>query len=126
MILKCFDYSEFSGQPNAWSVKKFLLNDKVNLLVGKNASGKSRTLDRINWLGNMLTGLSPRSMDMVDAASFSVEYNDISDDYFYTLKTQNLQIISEELSISNGNKTNTVLKRKWRGRYPVFWNERKC
>jgi hypothetical protein len=65
MILKKFDYNEFEGQPNSWALKDFYLNDKVNLLVRKNATGKSRTVDKISALSGMLIGydISKLSVD---------------------------------------------------------------
>ncbi|MDR1553026.1 MAG: hypothetical protein LBS69_06145, partial [Prevotellaceae bacterium] len=46
MILQRFKYSEFSGQPQEWRLEEFSL-EKVNLLVGKNATGKTHTISAI-------------------------------------------------------------------------------
>jgi energy-coupling factor transporter ATP-binding protein EcfA2 len=48
-------YSEFKGQLNSWSLDEWQLN-KINLIVGKNASGKTRTLNIINGVGSILSG----------------------------------------------------------------------
>lgn len=44
--LKCLSYSERKGDPDAWSIEDLSLHD-VNLIVGRNASGKTRTLNVI-------------------------------------------------------------------------------
>ncbi|TVS17496.1 MAG: ATP-binding protein [Planctomycetaceae bacterium] len=47
MRLKLLEYSEHLGEPDEWTVEGLTLGN-VNLLVGKNASGKSRILNIIH------------------------------------------------------------------------------
>ncbi|NPD47600.1 AAA family ATPase [Lentimicrobium sp. S6] len=54
MILEKFSYSEYQSLPRHWEVKEFKLG-KVNLFVGSNASGKTRTLNVISGLAKVLT-----------------------------------------------------------------------
>ena len=44
MILKSLNYAQYEGQPKQWRLLHLELGN-INLLVGKNASGKSRTLN---------------------------------------------------------------------------------
>ena len=54
MTLKEFSYSEFdSKSPRHWELENFALNN-INLFVGDNASGKSRTLKYIFLLSRIL------------------------------------------------------------------------
>jgi predicted ATPase len=53
MILNKIDYQEFEGESNSWSLKNVEL-EKINLFVGKNATGKTRTINAISHIGNLL------------------------------------------------------------------------
>jgi energy-coupling factor transporter ATP-binding protein EcfA2 len=99
MILQKFEYSEFDGQPNAWTLKDFSLHEKVNLLVGKNATGKSRTIDSMFALSNLLIGQQYVSYEIIDSARFSASFKENSIDYQYTMETKNRYIVSEKLVI---------------------------
>jgi recombinational DNA repair ATPase RecF len=55
MILNSIKYSEFPSTGRAWYLDDFMLGS-VNLLVGKNASGKTRTISLINALANLVCG----------------------------------------------------------------------
>ncbi len=57
MILKKLYYKEYEGTFQFWELQEFQLNN-INLIVGNNASGKSRTLNVIYGLARML--LSPK------------------------------------------------------------------
>ena len=49
MRLKSLRYSQFQNDPREWGFDELVLQD-VNLIVGKNAVGKSKTLSVINGL----------------------------------------------------------------------------
>lgn len=55
MKLVAWDYGQFEGTPREWKVEGILLGP-VNLLVGSNASGKTRTLNVISVLAKLLAG----------------------------------------------------------------------
>lgn len=57
MILRKFSYKEFENTTRYWELKEFILNE-INLIVGNNSSGKTRTLNVINAFANLL--LSPK------------------------------------------------------------------
>ncbi len=57
MYLKSVKYSEYEDDTRAWFLEGLSLGAK-NLIVGKNASGKTRTLNVISALANLLVGLS--------------------------------------------------------------------
>lgn len=58
MKLKTLSYSQFKGKPREWVLDEIQLQD-TNLLVGKNASGKSKTIAVIRSLGMLLAGEIP-------------------------------------------------------------------
>jgi len=55
MKLKTLNYAQFEGQPKQWRLSGLSLGN-VNLLVGRNATGKSRTLSIIKGLAMLLSG----------------------------------------------------------------------
>jgi predicted ATPase len=74
--------------------------EKVNLLVGQNATGKTRTITVISWLANMFAGLQPQ---LLSSGNYTVEFSDNNNDiYQYLLKIEQYKIMSEQL-ILNGD-----------------------
>jgi predicted ATPase len=99
MIIKKLKYSEFDGMPNAWSLDEFELDPKVNLLVGKNATGKTNTLKRLEWLGTMFTG---QQSHLFHSQNYHVIFSDGQDaDYHYTLEVKDKKVENESLSLNN-------------------------
>jgi hypothetical protein len=98
MILKKIEYSEFEGKPNVWMFGEVAL-EKVNLLVGQNATGKTRTITVISWLANMLAGLQPQ---LLISGNYIVEFSDSNDIYQYFLKIEQHKVLFEKL-ILNGD-----------------------
>ena len=69
----------------------------INLVVGKNASGKSNTISVVDTLADLIAGLHT-PMDLVyDTASFDVKFRNIDDTYKYVVEFKNGTIIKEEL-----------------------------
>ncbi|MCP4109797.1 MAG: ATP-binding protein [Desulfobacteraceae bacterium] len=65
MQLKEIKFSRFKGQTNEWSVggrpqkgefEQWLSFERITLITGKNASGKSRTIDAIRHIADLLSG----------------------------------------------------------------------
>ncbi|MDR3000895.1 MAG: ABC transporter ATP-binding protein [Fibromonadaceae bacterium] len=101
MILQKFDYFEFANEPKAWSLNGMVLGS-VNLVVGKNATGKTKTLTKIARLGNILAG-----KPLPESANYDVEFSDGVDIYKCKLNISHRKIQSEEFC---GNKEKFV---KW-------------
>jgi len=55
MQLESITYAQFEGKPEKWSITDFSFGN-INLIVGKNATGKSRTLNVIAGLGKLVSG----------------------------------------------------------------------
>jgi hypothetical protein len=100
MVLQKFNYSEFTGTPNSWSLDGLVL-ENINLLVGKNASGKTNTLTRIAWFGNMLAGRQPQ---LLISGNYDVEFNHDNSIYRYKLNILSHKVEYEELVINDERK----------------------
>ena len=99
MILQKFNYFEFADKPNSWSLDGMIL-ENINLLVGKNATGKTNALTKISWLGNMLAGTQPQ---LLNSGNYDTEFTNGSDVYQYKLNLSLQKVEYEELVI-NGDK----------------------
>jgi AAA15 family ATPase/GTPase len=59
ITLRSIEYFENEGTATEWKLKKSFF-DKINLIVGRNASGKTRLVNIINGLSVLLTnGVRP-------------------------------------------------------------------
>jgi hypothetical protein len=119
MVLSQFYFKEFTSLPNTWVLNEFYFNDKVNLLVGKNATGKTRTIDRISALAGMLIGQQQLSLEVINSANFEVSFTNNHDVYIYSLATRNRNIVSEIFSINDVMK----LKRFKDGSGTLYYEE---
>lgn len=97
MVLKKFSYSEFDG---TWSLNDLNL-EKINLLVGKNATGKTNTLDRIRCLAELISG---RRTNLPISAVFSVVLSSDEGEYSYDLCIENGKVVNEMLSVGKDKK----------------------
>jgi hypothetical protein len=118
MILQKIDYHEFDGQLNHWALKPFELG-RINLLVGKNATGKTNTITKITWLGNMLAGLQPL---LLDSGNYYAEFVDAHDVYKYYLNISMQNVVSEKLVINDDEQ----LIRSPDGTGEIYAKELKC
>jgi energy-coupling factor transporter ATP-binding protein EcfA2 len=112
MFLKVIKYAEFKNRPEEWFVEDFILG-KINLIVGKNASGKTRSLNIIGNLANLVSG--DRKMDFT-SGDYSVNFDDDGNNIEYKLAYENKNIIAESF-ISNGK---TLLDRGLGGKGTIF------
>jgi len=106
MRLVSIKYSEFPGTPSEWSISEFSLT-KINLLVGKNAAGKTRTLRVINGLAALISGkLQPTLLSSYYYAVFEDETNDST--FVYELSVENRKVSKECLTVNGKVKIDIV------------------
>jgi ABC-type cobalamin/Fe3+-siderophores transport system ATPase subunit len=101
MKLKSIKFVESEGTPQEWILEEFLLMD-TNLIVGKNASGKTRTLHIIRALANMLSG---GPVSTLSGGRYDAEF--IQDDgtrFAYKLTYGPSGVTMEEFSINEDVK----------------------
>jgi len=115
MILRKFNYFEFADKPNSWALDGMIL-ENINLLVGKNATGKTNTLTKIAWLGNMLVGTQPQ---LLNSGNYDVEFSDKENNYQYKLNISLQRVEYEELIINEEKK----FKRESNGQGKIFSNQ---
>jgi len=97
MRLKSIKFSEFEGQPNEWGFD--CTWGDINLVVGRNATGKTRMLNVISDLTELLAGQSkiiPRDINV------NALFQDGEQSIEYSVKIQQWQIVHEKLM--EGNK----------------------
>ncbi|MFA5791670.1 MAG: AAA family ATPase [Candidatus Paceibacterota bacterium] len=93
MILESIKYAEFKGTNKEWSLTHPNLG-KVNLIVGKNASGKTRTVNIISSLSNLLSGKVKPNLQSSD---YNVVFKDKGVDIQYKFIIAESKVVSEEL-----------------------------
>src|SRR5579871_4222983 len=94
MRLASITYSELVGTPHEWYIERFDLG-KVNLLVGKNATGKSRALNIINALAQLFAG---DRKHVLMAGSYDVVFVNSGEPYHYELRYDNNVVNHEQLA----------------------------
>jgi len=118
MSLIEFSYSEFEGQPKHWSFSHATFSD-INLIVGKNSSGKSRLLSVINSFAQLLSG---KRVVPFESCDFIVIIDLNGKRFSYELKFKDSEIYSEILKVDDEDK----LTRKKDGSGRIFYeNENK-
>ena len=55
MFISYLEYVQWENEPNLWRLEECTL-DTINLIVGKNASGKTMALNTVGNLGRLLAG----------------------------------------------------------------------
>lgn len=96
MNLSTFQYSELEGTPQAWALDTCSFAHKT-LLVGKNASGKSRTLSVIFGLAKILAGLAPP----LKSGTYNSTFRDDEKEYSYHCMCKDNSVIAEVLRIDS-------------------------
>jgi len=100
MFIRYIEYTQWEDQPKSWKLEGCTL-DNINLLVGKNASGKSMTLNIINNLGHLLAG----ERKLFGSSNYKVaEFEKQDTKITYVLDCEMRKVIIEKLSIDGINK----------------------
>ena len=93
MKLISIQYSQDKGVPHAWHLEGCTFNT-INLIVGKNATGKTKTIKVIALLADLLIG---KKHPTVLNISFKVEFEDQGQKIIYELSTQDNKVTFESL-----------------------------
>ena len=112
MILKKFEFTEKSEENITWKIKNLNLGNK-NLIVGKNAVGKTRTLVFILDFVKLLFA-SP--LLRKGTFEWKVVFDDNGNNIEYYIKLKNDKIIEEILKRNNEN----FLKRNENGDCSIY------
>lgn len=106
MLLESIRYAEYEGTRREWKLEEFAL-DAINLIVGKNATGKSRILNIIGNLANLLCGY--RKMEYL-SGNFEVKFDNFGNKIEYVLKYERSKILREKLTINSKTRLNRTAK----------------
>lgn len=116
MIITNYSFKEtisHDGRQSFWEIKD-LQFDKLNLIVGKNASGKTKTIDSLKHLSEILSG---RINGLINFNEWKIELTSDEDKFNYKLKIRDGIIEYEELIHNNETK----IKREKSGIGEIFY-----
>lgn len=127
MILKSLKYTRFEGEPRQWKLigkgDQFAEFGNLNLLVGKNASGKSRTLTVIRNIADLFAGRTIVSDASYPSERFELVFGNESQTYEYCLSYKKREIEGEIL-IHNGKEVLNFSKGTINGENMSFENDK--
>jgi energy-coupling factor transporter ATP-binding protein EcfA2 len=115
MKLISLNYAQFEGQSRQWRLSDLSLGN-VNLLVGKNASGKTRTLNVILGLARLL---SPTTKLSFISGNYDAKFDNNGKILNYILHFEQTKIISEKF-ILEGKE----LLKRGEGGIGTIWAEK--
>ncbi len=105
MKLQSLEYVEFEGKPKEWKLEGLSLRP-INLLVGKNATGKTRALNIISNLAKLLSGeikLTSPSGDYT-SGDYTAKFEHDRKKLRYVLKYADAKVVREQLTIDGEQK----------------------
>jgi len=112
MYLQSFTFRENAGQNIEWLIDNVNLGE-INLVVGKNSSGKTRTLNALSDLVGMLTGLGTSASGPVSyELLFRNKQNLMRYELEYDLETIQMErlFVGEELVLERAEGGNGIVK----------------
>ncbi|WP_426781086.1 AAA family ATPase [Pseudomonas syringae] len=100
MFIKSLEYSEAPGDPRSWKVTGLDFGN-INLIVGKNASGKSRVISALFGLAQIVSGrIPPRFSSGKWKVIFERTKGQIVEEQLYALELSAGKVVSEAMSIA--------------------------
>jgi ABC-type multidrug transport system ATPase subunit len=112
MYLRTFSFRENAGKKTEWLIDNVSLGE-INLVVGKNSSGKTRTLNALSDLVSMLTGKGTSATGPVSyELLFRNADNLMKYELEYDLETIQMErlYVGDELVLERGESGNGVIK----------------
>lgn len=111
MIIKGIKYDRYPDMPREWRIvgkddsenEDYAYFGNLNLLIGKNATGKSRSLRAINELANLISGRQLVKESTYHTQRFDVLFEDEGKEYRYFLYFKEKEII-DEILYENGKE----------------------
>lgn len=115
MRVETLNYSQYTGKPDVWTLEQLTLGN-VNLLVGKNASGKTRALNVLKNLAERLSGKGP---ELFSEGDFDITFNDNGTPLRYTLTCHEGNVVTEKFARAG----RVLLDRSTGGKGHIFAEE---
>ncbi len=111
MKLVKVNYYENKDNPNYWEIQDVLLNEQFNLIIGKNATGKTRFKSVLTGISGMLSGKRELSNGYFD-------FNFID----YELQSYNykLDLLDKKVTLEEFEKNNKILLKRNSEKTTIF------
>lgn len=120
MKLDSFEYVSNKGLPNEWRVEECRLS-QVNLIVGKNASGKSRIVKSIHLLSQLLSDDNIEAHNDEWHLYFDIDRPESKTEYI--LKIEKGLVVQEKLIMYGEGNEPLLLERDRSGEGTIFAKE---
>lgn len=108
MLLQSIKYTRLSGKPKEWAIEgcdgKSVQFGELNLIVGKNSTGKTFTLAVIREIASLFSGHLRLSNIRHIGARYYLTFSKGNDIYEYMLEYDNRKIVNESLSVNGENR----------------------
>ena len=113
MFLKSIKYCRFKGQKYEWSMEGKPINEiydqpvtfqNINFIVGKNATGKSKTINAIKQLSDLLSGDIKLSQLMYNTSIYDLIFDNNGNEISYYLEFEEGKVKQELLKINGITK----------------------
>ena len=114
MKLVAWEYGQFEGTPREWKIEGVLLGP-VNLLVGSNASGKTRTLNVISALAKLLAGDAKITFL---SGTYRATFDDEGRTLKYVVRVENSRVAEEKFQVDQ-----TIYLDRGEGGKGTIWAE---
>jgi hypothetical protein len=102
MQLKSIKYSQFEDKPQEWRLEGCTL-EPINLIVGRNATGKSRTLNSIGGLGKLLASDTPLAFK---TGRYEAFFDKAGKEIKYILHYEDAKVLEEKLIVDGQEMLN--------------------
>jgi len=115
MEIETITYSEFDNEPREWRLEPTTIGP-VTLIVGKNASGKTRTLNLVGCLAALLSGERKANLT---SGNFSFKFRDKEGSFVYQVRIRNGQVEHESF-----HKNDKLLLKRNKDGAGIIWVEK--
>lgn len=125
MNLKAIKFSRYRGDIYEWAIEgkpidgefdQWVTLANINLIVGKNATGKSKTIRAIRQIADLFTGNIKLSNLIYDTSSYHLIFDNKGIEIDYFLEFKDAKVVQELLKIDNEIKLN-------RAESKMYYNE---
>lgn len=110
MILETLAYNAYKGKTLVWSFTgtdgKPVCFSNANLLIGKNSTGKNKTLSIINQLAMLLSQKGDVTQIKTDTWSCSLTFKEKQNSIGYSISVENFEIKEELITVNGVEKFN--------------------
>lgn len=113
MNLQSMKFCRFKGKKYEWSIEgkpidgvfeQWVTLKNINLIVGKNATGKSKSINAIRQIADLLAGNVKLTELIYNTATYHLLFKDNKHTFDYFLEYENAKVIQEILTINNDKK----------------------